>query len=191
MADLLERGCVGQIAESFGDQTDFGNGKVLFTMGSSSGLPFYESAVTDGEAGGFEWSVAAIPYTGDEPSVDLYGASVSIPRTDPETQLAAWLFMKYYTSPEIQARWVRASNYFPVRQSVAAELDDYFAENPKFEEAFSLLPYTKAEPPVAGYDNIRDAADQAFNRILAGEDAATVLAELDAEANEILEEAAP
>lgn len=191
MADLLAQGCAGEIAERFGDQTDFGNGKVLFTMGSSSGLPFYKSAVEEGEAGGFEWSVAPIPYTTDEPVMNIYGASVSIPQTDPETQLAAWLFLKFYTNPEIQARWARASNYFPVRESVAAGLDEYFTENPAYQEAFSLLPFTKSEPGVAGYDPIRDEAEAAFVRILQGEDAATVLEELDATANALLEEAAP
>lgn len=191
MADLLAQGCAGEIAEAFGDQTDFGNGKTLFTMGSSSGLPFYKSAVDDGEAGGFEWSVAAVPHTTPDPVMNIYGASVSIPKTDPATQLAAWVFIKYYTSSDIQARWARASNYFPVRESVASGLDEYFAENPAFEVAFNLLPYTKSEPGVAGYDPIRDAASSAFSRVLQGEDAATVLAELDATANSLLAESAP
>lgn len=191
MADLLAEGCVTIIAERFGDQSDFGNGKVLFTMGSSSGLPFYASAVNDGETGGFSWSVAPIPYTTDEPVMNIYGASVSIPQTDPKTQLAAWLFLRYYTSPDVQASWAVASNYFPVRESVADGLGDYFGENPAYEAAFNLLPFSKAEPPVAGYDNIRDAAEQAFIRVLDGEDPATVLAELDEEANSILAEAAP
>ncbi|MFQ5400461.1 MAG: extracellular solute-binding protein [Anaerolineae bacterium] len=191
MADLLAQGCAGEIAERFADQTDFGNGKTLFTMGSSSGLPFYKSAVDGGEAGGFNWSVAPIPYTAETPVQNIYGASVSIPKTDPQTQLAAWLFLKYYTSPEIQARWAKASNYFPVRESVAEGLSDYFNENPAYQTAFDLLQYGKTEAPVAGYDLVRDEARAAFNRILTGEDAATVLAELDAAANAILAEAAP
>ena len=191
MAQLLADGCAGEIAERFGDQTDFGNGKTLFTMGSSSGLPFYKSAVDDGEAGGFSWSVAPIPYEGETPVQNIYGASVSIPLTDPTTQLASWLFLRYYTSAEVQADWARASNYFPVRESVADGLDDYFGENPAYEVAFDLLQYGKTEAPVAGYDLIRDEAAGAFVRILAGEDAETVLAELDATANQILDEAAP
>ena len=191
MADLKAQGCASDIAEAFGDQTDFGNGKTLFTMGSSSGLPFYKSAVDEGEAGGFEWSVAPIPYTTDEPTVNVYGASVSVPKTDPQTQLAAWVFLKYYTSTDVQAGWARASNYFPVRESVAAGLTDYFDENPAYATAFSLLANGKSEPGVAGYDPIRDAAEEAFIRVLAGEDATTVLAELDVTANQLLEEAAP
>jgi multiple sugar transport system substrate-binding protein len=191
MQELLDQGCAARIAERFGDQTDFGNGQNLFTMGSSSGLPFYAAAVNEGATGGFEWSVAAIPHTTSDPVMNIYGASVSIPRTDAQTQLAAWLFVRYYTSSEVQADWARASNYFPVRASVADGLDEYFAEDPAYEAAFRLLPYSKREAPVAGYDNIRDVMTGAFEEILAGGDIDTVLANAEVEANRILAEAAP
>ena len=191
MKELLDAGCAARIAERFGDQTDFGNGQTLFTMGSSSGLPFYRAAVEGGATGGFDWSVGAIPHTTDDPVMNIYGASVSIPVTNPETQLAAWLFVRYYTSTDVQAGWARASNYFPVRASVADGLDEYFAEEPAFEAAFRLLPYSKREAPVAGYDNIRDVMTGAFEEILAGGDIDTVLANAETEANRILAEAAP
>jgi multiple sugar transport system substrate-binding protein len=63
MKDLLDRSCAARIAESSGDQTDFGNSQNLFTMGSSSGLPFYQLAIDGGATDGFEWSVAAIFHT--------------------------------------------------------------------------------------------------------------------------------
>ena len=185
-------GCITQIAEQYGDQTDFGNGKTLFTTSSSSGLPFYRGAVDDGEVGGFTWGVAPFPYTGSEPVQNIYGASTSIVRTDPQTQLASWLFLKYWSTPENQANWVKASDYFPSRSSVADGLSDYFAENEAFATAFDLLQYGKAEAPVAGYDNIRDVASEAFSAIVFdGADPAEKLAELDAEANTIMEESAP
>ncbi len=189
---LVEEGCISQIAEKYGDQTDFGNGKILFTQGSSSGLPFYGSAVDDGETGGFAWSVAPIPYSGATPVQNIYGASTSVAKTDPATQLASWLFLKYWTSPESQAQWATASNYFPTRDSVAEGMSEYFAENTAYATAFDLLQYGKPEPPVAGYDNIRDVAEEAFIDIIYnGADAATALADLDIQANQILEDSAP
>lgn len=191
MQDMFAEGCAVLIAESFGDQTDFANRKTLFTVGSSSGLPFYRSAIEESEAGVFNWSVAPIPYTTAEPVQNIYGASVSIPKTTPEEQLAAWVFVKYYTSPEAQARWARASNYFPVRESVAEGLGDYFEADPAYEAAFQLLQYGKTEAPVAGYDNVRDEVAEAYSRILDGEDVETVLNELNERANQILEESSP
>ena len=92
LQDLFDEGCATIVTERYGDQTDFGNGTLLFTVGSSSGLPYYRSAVEGGA--NFDWSVAALPNTGT-PKQDVYGASISIPKSTPERQLAAWLFVKY------------------------------------------------------------------------------------------------
>ena len=48
LQSLIQDGCATIVTEDFGDQTDFGAGTTLFTVGSSSGLPFYASAVDEG-----------------------------------------------------------------------------------------------------------------------------------------------
>ena len=189
MQDLYKDGCADLIAEKYGDQADFGAGKLLFTIGSSSGIPYYKSTVADGA--NFNWSVAALPHTTPEPVVDIYGASLSIPKTTPEEQLAAWLFVKWFAEPEQQARWAQISNYFPVRKSTAAELGSYFAENPAYATAFSLLKYGEVEAPVAGYDVVRKKVSEAFSAMVEGAPVEETLAELEKTANEILEENQP
>jgi len=186
MVDLYEKGYAHKIAESYGDQTDFGNQKVLFTIGSTSGLPYYQMAVDAGEAGSFEWNVAPPPSTGT-PAVDVYGASLSVPATTPERQLAAWLFIRWFTEPAQQAEWVGISNYFPVRHSVAGNLGDYLAENPRYADAFNILQtaVSKAEPPWLGYSEVRDMVNATYNAIIDGEDVDEALADLNDEANEI------
>jgi multiple sugar transport system substrate-binding protein len=188
MHSLLAEGCVNTIAERYGDQNDFGNSINLFYIGSSSGLPFVRSAIEESEAGSFNWTVAPIPYAdlgAEGPTQNVYGASVSIPASTPEEDLAAWLFVRWMSESEQQARWARVSNYFPVRASSAAGLGDYFADNPQFEAAFNMLGSTKAEPPVAGYDVIRDMAEESFFDILDGADVASALESLNDESNEI------
>ena len=193
MKRLYDEGFGIKIAEAYGDQTDFANQKVIFTMGSTSGLPYYARAIDGSEAGPFEWNVAPIPHTTRTPVMNVYGASVSVPKSTPKKQLAAWLFIKWMSEPEQQAKWVRASDYFPVRTSTAANLGDYFAKNPRFETAFNILQnsITKAEPPFAGYDEVRDAVSSAYNAILDGADIDETLADLDEEANEIYRQASP
>jgi multiple sugar transport system substrate-binding protein len=185
---LFEDGCADLVFERFGDQANFGAGTTLFTIGSSSGLPFYRGAVEDGA--GFEWSVAAVPHITETPVQNIYGASVSIPVGTPVEELAAWLFVKFYTAPEVQAQWAQASNYFPVRESVADGLTDYFAANPAYEAAFSLLEFGRTEPPVPGYDPVRDEVEIMMTALVTGDDDRTVeeiLAELTEFANEELE----
>ncbi|HET8986826.1 MAG TPA: extracellular solute-binding protein [Trueperaceae bacterium] len=184
---MFDDGCAQLVTEAFGDQTNFGAGSTLFTVGSSSGLPFYQSAVEAGS--NHAWSVAAIPHTTADPVMNVYGASVSLPAGhSAESTLASWLFLKYYTGTEAQAKWAIASQYFPVRQSVAAELGDFFAQLPAFGTAFELLPYGHAEPPVPGYDFVRDIVTSAMADIANGADVASTLADVTVEANEILAE---
>lgn len=183
---LFNDGCASEVAERYGDQTDFGNGTLLFTVGSTSGLPFYKGAVEEGA--NFNWSIAPLPRTTEEPVMNLYGASVSIGASTPEQELATWLFIKYYTSPDVQAQWATASNYFPVRQSVADGMGDYFSENPAYEVAFSLLPFGKAEPPMPGYDFVRDIVEEQMVAIVNGADVESTLTALTEESNIILEE---
>ena len=181
LQDLFANGCATVVSESYGDQTDFGAGKLLFSIGSSSGLPFYGTAVDEGAQ--FDWGVGPLPYTTDEPVLNVYGASVSIPKTTPEQELAAWLFVKYYTSPDVQTKWAEVSQYFPVRASVADNMTDYFAANPTYKEAFDLLKYTKFEPPVPGYDFVRVMINDAMASIVDGGDVASTLTQLTTDAN--------
>jgi multiple sugar transport system substrate-binding protein len=193
MKKLYEEGFSRKIAERYGEQNDFANWKVLFTMSSTAGLPYYAGSVAKGEQGPFDWSVTAVPYTTQRPALDIYGASVSIPKSTPQRQLAAWLLIKYLTQPGPQAKWVEATNYFPVRKSTAEQLGDYLGKNPNFKTAYDLLlgSDAKAEPPFSGYSEVRDAVAAAFNKILDGADIDATLRELDEEANEIHQEAAP
>lgn len=187
MQQLMSERAAELLAEPYGDQKEFAVGQVLFVMRSSSGIPFMSSAVND-DGMGFRWEAAAPPHTGDRPVVNVYGASVSVCRTTPERQLAAWLFLKWFTEPEQQARWVRASNYFPARRSTARELDTYFAENPRYRTVYDLLDYGRSEPSVAGYQAVRRLIEEAMVEVAQGGKVDVVLPRLEREANATLEE---
>ena len=191
MQGLFKDGCARLVTENYGDQTDFGNGTLLFTVGSSSGLTYYGDAVAaDGTP--FEWSVAAIPHTTPDPVMNIYGASVSIPKSTPERELAAWLFVKYYTSAPVNAAWAKASGYFPVKASIADEVTAEFAGNKEaYATAISLLPFGKFEPPVPGYDFVRDNVVEVVMTSIVDDVTADVKALLDQaniDANAILAE---
>jgi multiple sugar transport system substrate-binding protein/sn-glycerol 3-phosphate transport system substrate-binding protein len=186
MVDLYNDGCATLVAEQYGDQNNFTAGKALFFMGSTSGLPFVAQGIEDAFETPFEWGVTALPYT-DVPVVNVYGASVSIPKTTPEQQLAAWLFVRWFTEPEQQAAWAEASQYFPVRYSAQEGMDALFADLPQYEQAWNLLQGEGAvEPQIASYDVVRDEAEATFDNLLSsGGDVLSALQELTATANEI------
>ncbi|MGC9333034.1 MAG: extracellular solute-binding protein [Anaerolineae bacterium] len=194
MKDLYDQGCIGLMAEAYGDQTDFGNYKTLFTIGSTSGVPYYDSAVKSGEQGEFVWGVAALPYMdgGDEPVMNLYGASVSVPVTTPEQELASWLFVKWFTEPEQNARWAKISGYFPTRISAADAMTDYMEANPVYAQGFELMPYSTYEAQwCACYEEVRRLMEDAYSAILDGADIDATLAQLQEDANVSLAENTP
>jgi multiple sugar transport system substrate-binding protein len=184
---LIDDGCAAIETERYGAQANFGVGTSFATTGSSVGIPYFARAVDAGAK--FEFDVAALPHSTPEPAMNVYGPSVSITGAgDPDVQVASWLFIKHLTSPEAQAEWTRKTNYFPVRASVAAELDEYFEANPMFETAFELLEHGVAEPATPGYDFVRDLVADSMAAIFTGADVEETLSDLNEEANEILDE---
>jgi multiple sugar transport system substrate-binding protein/sn-glycerol 3-phosphate transport system substrate-binding protein len=152
---LLEEGCAVMQTERAGDRNDFAASKVLFTIGSTSELEDYGNSVAEGA--GFDWSVAPLPTTLETPSMHAHGPELVMLRSTPQRQLAAWLFLRWLTEPEQQARWAQATTSLPVRARAAELLQNTFATNPHLEEAFDLLQHgVTREPTVAGYDECRD-----------------------------------
>lgn len=188
---MLDNGCAYFFTEGY-PNPEFAARRAVFTTGSSSGLPFYANdMVTIAEEQGRDmdvWGVTAIPHTTENPVQNIYGADVMITAGAPEQELAAWLFIKWFTSPEVQARWVEASNYFPTRAGTEAHLSGYVDENPQYGEALALLGYGAYEPQLISYQAVRDAAETAFNEIMQGADIQATLDALTETANELQEE---
>ncbi|MBI1802536.1 MAG: extracellular solute-binding protein [Chloroflexi bacterium] len=199
-ARMLTNKCAVEVpaSESFGNQTRFGNGDLLFTMGSSSGLPFFQQAVDKG--GKFKWDIALLPYEG-KPAVDLYGASVSVYKTTPEKELAAWLVIKFLGDKAQTTRWALATGYMPVRQSAKADVINGFKADKTwgpvadtYGKMFDWVQYSLVESPVAGYDPVRSLIDKdVVTKIIQDpkSDAKKLLDDAVVKSNAILKENAP
>ena len=132
----------------------------MFNIGSSSGLPYYQSAVAAGAK--FKWDIALVPNTG-KPTINLYGASISVFKTTPEQELASWLVLKFLGAKEQTTRWSARTGYLPVRQSAQADVIAAFKLDTQkwgpvadsYAKLFDWIQYAKIESPVAGYDPVR------------------------------------
>lgn len=169
LKQLYDDGCAYFFTEGFPDP-QFAARKAIFTQGSSSGIPFYGSGVaTVAEEQGREpdvWGVAAIPHTTADPVQNIYGGDIMITANTPEQQLGAWIFVRWFTLPDVQAKWDIASGYFPTRQDTVGYLTDYLTNNPQWAQAVSMLPYAYYEPQLISYTAARDGAQAAFNEIM-------------------------
>jgi ABC-type glycerol-3-phosphate transport system substrate-binding protein len=200
MQRMFKNKCAVEVptSERNGEQNRFGAGSAMFTFGSSSGLPFYQQAVVAGA--NFQWSIEIPPVSG-QPAINLYGASVSIYKTTPEKELAAWLVLKYLGEQAQTTRWAINTGYLPVRQSARPDVIAAYRNDPRwgpvadsYAKMFDWAQYAKIESPVAGYDPVRDLIDkQVMTRVItdADTDPKTILDQAVAQANQILAENAP
>ena len=200
MQRMFKNKCAVEVptSERNGEQNRFGAGTAMFTFGSSSGLPFYQQAVTSGA--NFQWSIDMPPISG-QPAINLYGASVSVYRTTPEKELAAWLVLKYLGEKAQTTKWAVNTGYLPVRQSAKDDVINAYKADPKwgpvadsYAKMFDWAQYSKIESPVAGYDPVRDLIDkQVMTRVMTDSetDPKKILDDAVAQANQILAENEP
>ena len=111
--DLWDNGCAYE-TESY-PNPEFAARKALFTMSSTAGLPYQVAAFEADDAIKDDWTIAPFPGKDGGQSVDLFGQYVAIANTNPERMMATWVFVRYLTSPEVQAKWIEGSAYYPTR----------------------------------------------------------------------------
>ena len=88
--------------------------------------------------------------------------SGAIFNTSPEEELAAWLFLKYLTSPEVQAEWIQYSDYYPIRKNTLNLIRDYMTDNPHWSQGLNLLEYGQTDPLHPSWEIVRQAVGDAF-----------------------------
>jgi multiple sugar transport system substrate-binding protein/sn-glycerol 3-phosphate transport system substrate-binding protein len=166
--DLINNGCAVPIFDRQSALTAFSQGKLLFMIDSSLNIPTMNNLVEN--TADFNWAIAPLPSNSEYPVQNIFGASLSIPSSSPERELAAWLFIKYLSSAQTQANWGAEASYLPIRQGAETFLIDYFIESPNYQVAFNLLPFGITEPSLPGYDFIRQEIELALNAIFAEEE---------------------
>jgi multiple sugar transport system substrate-binding protein len=194
LKELYDEGCAAFPTEE-SPAVQFATRRALFVQGSSADIPAYKSAMdgdenaAEGDAGsgaesGDEWAVMPVPHDDAEPAPTIHGSDLMIPTTNPETQLAAWIFLKWFAAPEQQAGWIHVDEEFPVRSSTADALD-VKALMPQWGQAFALLPDGVPEPQLVSYPAVREAVAKAFTRIIEGDDVWRTLNRLQSDANNL------
>lgn len=167
------------------------------TIGTSAALGSVVAALGGGIAPGLtvdDIGVGPMPGPSDTPGVQVGGASLWIVdgKGDAETA-AAWDFITYLVSAEIQSRWASETGYVPVRSdSVELEpLATTYATDPRFKVPYDQL-LTSVEgvaslSPVLGPQReVRVATANAVAAILGGADVATSLSAAAAQSDALI-----
>ncbi|HNX62757.1 MAG TPA: ABC transporter substrate-binding protein [Candidatus Limiplasma sp.] len=118
----------------------FAAGKIGFIFGSTASLTSILKAVN----GAFQLGTAPLPnlVDGVNGGVSIGGGSLwMMNKGDDATKDAAWKFIQYAVSPEVQVYWHEQTGYFPVTVK-AYDLDEmktHLEKNPLFKTAIDQL----------------------------------------------------
>jgi len=192
---MVDEGLARPEAERYSGDDEMIAGDAAFTTGSTSGIGYFPKQ-EDGTYA-IDWQVIPIPHgDGVDAISTVYGANVmAIKENDAQRDLAKWLFIRYWTSPDVVKKWIlgteeiRGSSYMPLQKSLLADPDvqAYMAKDAttqRWAEAVAQLEIGVIEPQLAGQQAVRNILEDAFLRIINGEDVQTVLDEAAALADE-------
>jgi multiple sugar transport system substrate-binding protein len=193
--DLYDQDCSYIATDAdrrFGNTDDFALGLNAMATTSTAGLPIIRGAFeTAGNES--EWVVTTTPWTEGNRTIQLFVPSLIAITSTPEKQLASWLFIKYLASPENQARWTTETLYFTPGISAQEMLGEKAINDQFFNAAASLVNDPDigiyASPAIASYTAVRRLIQDAVIAVTSGgQSVEEVTAQLEADANALLEE---
>lgn len=126
--------------------------------------------------------VGPLPGPSGEPSAIVGGAALYAVQGQGDAEAAAaWDFVQYLTTPEVQAEWAVATGYIPLRDDALdlEPLASTFAADARFRVAYDQLTNSTdiaaAGPLLGPHREIRNETANAVAAILGGADVATTL----------------
>ena len=171
--------CKDGVANTYGrdfsaTRSAFASGKIAMYMDSSAGI---SGVIRNAK---FDSGAAYIPNeSGEFYGSVIGGGSLWISNSISEAkQNAAWDFVKYTVSKDVQADWAKSSGYFPVNKDSydVPVLQEFMASYPQFtvvvnELKDSKLSYTTQGAILGVFPDVRDKIVQAMEDVCEGKDA--------------------
>lgn len=166
------------------DRVDLANGKALFTIAPSNELPAYKAAID--QNGLFRWGIAPLPHNTPDPAAIFVGQSWTVFKTTPQRQLAAWLFIRWFTGANQTRRWAEATTTLPLRNSAAQAMLKTQNLDPNIKTVLGLLPFGQSEPAVIGWESARQVLADAMRSVASDVPPQTALDQAEAQVNPLL-----
>ncbi len=136
------------------------------------------------------WIPIAYPAQSNLASILSAGYDTAIFNSDPKSQMAAWLFMKWLMDPTRHARLAAADTTFPLSYSEVAALGSLGEQNPQWQQALGFISQAIEAPESPDWWIVRRILEDAFWKSLQPNvkdtDLPIILHELDATISEVL-----
>lgn len=149
-------------------EQEFTNERVAVELGTTART----STKIDQIGNRFNWSVALTPQETDKPITQLWGGNhVMFSSGDPEKELAAWLFMRWFADTDAQSIYAARTGYSPaVKSSLDTKLlSANYKEYPQKLAAFDNV-FVNAQilPPTAAGNGIADMVTGVVEEVVLG-----------------------
>lgn len=139
--------------------------QVGMSIDTSATLGTISQVFSQGESGGVELGVAAMPGPGGDGGVLVGGGALYIvDRSAPAKQAAAWKYLKFLTSPQVQADFAAGTGYVPLRESSIdlPAIQNLWRTTPGYKVAYDQLlsgadDIATQGPVIGAYQAVRDA----------------------------------
>ncbi|NLB17205.1 MAG: extracellular solute-binding protein [Syntrophomonadaceae bacterium] len=169
-------------------------GDILCSTGSTAGILFYGDTITypDNTTEKVSYSILPYPTFEDGDKIALQrGAGMVIKNSTKEKEYAATLFLKWFTSPDINMRFISSTGYLPVTkkandenlpQEIAtvtnANMKKLFVAAKQMDDEYSFIVapnYAAYEAMSKDYENrIKQAMYDGRHQVINGADVSTV-----------------
>lgn len=138
---------LGQVAIFDGYATDLAKtGDIVCSTGSTAGVSFFPSTVTYADNTSEPVKLVILPYPifeGGEKIAIQRGAGMSVIKSTEEKEYAASIFLKWFTRPENNIRFISSTGYLPVTKEAFGEIMSKEIDNIPNENIKKLLATSK------------------------------------------------
>lgn len=192
ISEMYNEGTYYNVGQNWDDmRAAFQSGKIAMYLDSSAGI----KAMVDNSDFEVGASYLPIPDDSEREGVIIGGASIWMSSgIDEEKQKAAWEFMKYLTTPEVQAEWHVKSGYFAINPAAYEQdiVKEEWEKYPQLKVTVDQLAETKKSTATQGalisvFPESRQKVVTAMENLYQGMDPKEALDQAAEETNRALE----
>lgn len=162
--DLIDKKVARLVGDDKHFTNPFANGDVGCYVALSGNYGYLATAVGDK----FELGAAPLPQEGPKKFVSLSEPVFAIAKTNPEEELASWMFLKYLLSPEVNAECGTVFGALPASTAAMNEsvYQDFLKVNPVAAAVYEQRDSYGYMPTIAGWYELRMTLDKALEEIM-------------------------
>lgn len=153
-------------------------GEIVCSLGSTAGILFYGDSITypDNTIEAVAYSILPYPvFRGGEKIALQRGGGMCVKRSTPKKEYAAALFIKWFTQPEQNMRFVYSTGYLPVTKEAFEnnmKQEIYTAKTPNLKKLLEAATYMYKEyaflipPNYEQFDSLSKAYESELKRLM-------------------------